>query len=221
MLASVHDFLSKNQGLKPQLPFSLTKRAGSTQSTAEKRIEKIFKYAPAAEYLTNDLLHRKAKKWNEQPSSFFVQFEEPLGCDTNDPQQFLIVCCLQLELSHAHARILRRVYSVVLHRLRVNRPRNDNADTIARLIYDKLHESGEQSLDTLVKSVETLIQAGSRYENIVKTLGIGSLFVLGTAIPQTTWVSASNQSAILTILQMGELVTKERDSFRQGDEILG
>lgn len=195
LLASVHDFLSQNEGLKPQLPFSLTKRAGSTQSTAEKRIEKIFEYNPTTEYPTIDLLNRKAKKWNEQPLSFFVLFEEPLDCDTNDPQQHLILCCLQLQESDAHSRILRRIYSLVLYRLRANRPRNDDVETIARLIYDKLHKNGQEDLKALTRSIERMIQAGSRYENIVRSLGIGSLLVLGTTIPQTMWVSASNQNA--------------------------
>lgn len=195
LLTSVHDFLSKNQGLKPQLPFSLTKRASSTQSTAEKRIEKIFDYNPTTEYPTIDLLNRKAKKWNEQPLSFFARFEEPLDCDTNDPQQHLILCCLQLQESDAHSRILRRVYSLVLYRLRANRPRNDDVETIAQLIYDKLQKNGQEDLKALTKSIERMIQAGSRYENIVRSLGIGSLVVLGTTIPQTMWVSASKQNA--------------------------
>jgi hypothetical protein len=72
LLASVHNFLLKNQGLKPQLPFSLIKRVGLTQSTAKKRIEKIFDYNPTTKYPTVDLLNYKAKKWNEQPLSFFV-----------------------------------------------------------------------------------------------------------------------------------------------------
>lgn len=181
LLASVHDFLSKNQELKPQLPFSLTKKEGSTQR-AEKRIAKIFQYDPD-EYNTKSLLHLKFEEWEKQPSSSFVQLKEPLGYDTNDSQRLVIALCLQLGQSDAHSHILRRIYSFVLDRLRANRPRSDDAETIAGSIYDQLHKDGRGSLKDLTDSIENMIQAGSRYKNISEKLGIGSLFILGTDIP--------------------------------------
>ena len=101
----------------------------------------------------------------------------------------------QLQESNAHSRILRRIYSLVLYRLRANRPQNDDVETIAQLIYNKLHKDRQEDLKGLTKSIDCIIQASSRYENIVRSLGIRSLVVLGTTIPQTMWVSASNQNA--------------------------
>lgn len=176
--------LSQNKHLTTRLSFTLKKREASPSPSKEsvKRTAKIFTYDPK-EYNTTVLLRNNWQRWDEQPSSFFLQFQGHQSIKLEDPQYRVIFACLQLEQSDAHSSILRRFYCVVLHRLRTNQPKNEDAKTIAQSLYDALHPSHsrtqQEALEGLINSVESLVQAGSRYDNIAKKLGIGSLFLLG------------------------------------------
>lgn len=45
------------------------------------------------------------------------------------------------------------------------------------------------TVDKLARKVKAMISAGSYYKNIEKTLGIGSVLVLGRDSPETTFVT--------------------------------
>ena len=190
LLTLVHGVLSNNKQLIPRLPFTLEERAYSSPSSGpenatslegERRIAKIFDYNPD-EYDTKTLLNRNFKTWTERPSQFLVQ-HQAWPCATHDPQYVVIIQCLRLQQTDAHSHILRRLYCVVLHRLRKNQCKNDNANTIAQSLCESLYPDEEwHDKQALTDSIEILIQAGSRYEHIASHLGIGSLFVLGSDI---------------------------------------
>lgn len=82
-----------------------------------------------------------------------------------------------MEENGAHAAILRRIYCYVLGGLR-EKHLSSSAESIGKSLHN-----GEGNLEELIKAVAKLIEAGSRYRNIANKLGVGSLFVLGTAIP--------------------------------------
>ncbi|KAH6696532.1 hypothetical protein BKA61DRAFT_249598 [Leptodontidium sp. MPI-SDFR-AT-0119] len=187
ILTLVYDLVASKH-LTAQLPFTL-KRRKSSSTDAEKRTAKIFTYNPN-EYNINVLLKNNWKKWEEEPSSFWIQLQGHQSFKPNNPLHLIIFACLQLEQTDAHSRILRRFYTLVLYRLRDSQPVNEDAESIAQLLHDFLHpdQSGSQeTLQALVDSVAGLIQAGSRYHNIAERLGVGSLFLLGEDIARTTW----------------------------------
>ncbi|CZT07727.1 uncharacterized protein RCO7_11217 [Rhynchosporium graminicola] len=187
ILALVHEFVTRKR-LTAQLPFIL-KRRKSLSTNAEKRTAKIFTYDPN-EYNINVLLKNNSKKWEEEPSSFWIQHQGHQSFESDNPLHLIIFACLQLEQTDAHTRILRRFYTLVLYRLRESQPVNEDAESIAQLLHDFLHADqcgGHETLQTLVDSVAGLIQAGSRYHNIAERLGVGSLFLLGEDVARTTW----------------------------------
>jgi len=179
--------LVESKELKGQLPFILTVKK-SSQLESERRTSKIFTY-DRCEYATTALLDDNWKRWDEDPLSFWVQFQGHEISTFDDPQYQVLSACLRVEKSDAHSRILRRFYTVILYRIRASRPQNDNAETIAGVFHDLLHpnDSGsEETLRALTDSVKDIIQAGARYDNIAHRLGIGSLFLLGQQIARTT-----------------------------------
>ncbi|CZT13549.1 uncharacterized protein RAG0_17039 [Rhynchosporium agropyri] len=187
ILALVYEFVTRKR-LTAQLPFTL-KRRKSLSTNAEKRTAKIFTYDPN-EYNINVLLKNNWKKWEEEPSSFWIQLHGHQSFKSDNPLHLIIFACLQLEQTDAHTRILRRFYTLVLYRLRDSQPMNEDAESIAQLFHDFLHPDqcgGQETLQALVDSVAGLIQAGSRYHNIAERLGLGSLFLLGEDIARTTW----------------------------------
>jgi hypothetical protein len=185
ILTTVYD-LARSKKLTAQLPFTLTKRKATTE--AEKRTAKIFTYDPD-EYNTQVLLETKSRKWKNEPSSFWIQFQEHQSFKFDNPQHRVIFACLQLEQTDAHVRILRRFYCVVLYQLREGQAQNEEADAIGQSLHAFLHPKGsgnKATVQALIDSIGNLIQAGSRYHNIAKRLGVGSLFLLGQEIARTT-----------------------------------
>jgi hypothetical protein len=189
-----------------RLQFKLEKKPSPPPTTVSKeqcrrRLASLFTYDPddQADYPTRALLQKYFDRWTEQPSSFWVQLPQDLGFQSTDPQRIVVVAALQVGQSSAHSAILRRFYSIVLHRLRANRPRSDDSQTIARSIYEFLHPAIPQpdlkDLYDLTTSVERLVQAGSRYNNIAKNLGIGSLFLLGEVVGKSVSVSTLSLNA--------------------------
>ncbi|KAH8674363.1 hypothetical protein BGZ60DRAFT_269657 [Tricladium varicosporioides] len=186
ILALVYELVTSKH-LTAQLPFTL-KRKETSSTDAEKRIAKIFAYESGE--CTKVLLKDKWKKWDEEPASFWVQPQGYQGFQSNNPQHLIVFACLQLEQTDAHSRILRRLYTIALYRLRQSQPVNEEAEAIAQLLHDFLHPDqlgGQETLQALIDLVESLIQAGSRYHNIAQRLGIGSLLFLGQDIARTTW----------------------------------
>ncbi|KAF7870607.1 hypothetical protein EAF04_004351 [Stromatinia cepivora] len=188
LLSTVHDYVQSNKQLKIQLSFTLRRRPERPEKESSQRTAKIFQYNPD-EYNTKTLLQNNIQIWNEDPALFWTQFQGRQQCISSNPQHFIVFACLQLEFSNAHSSILRRFYCIVLARLRATQSANDNAETIARSLYTALNSKSqsEHKLDTLIDAVECLIKAGSRYENIAGTLGIGSLFLLGQDIGRLVW----------------------------------
>lgn len=179
-------FLSKNELLASRLPFTLKKRTLPLPE-GERRIAKIYEFDPA-EYHTRTLLKLNIGKWAAQPSSF-TQRQEQLVYNGTDPEHTIVFESLQLQQSDAHSCILRRFQSVALYRQRARQSRNDDTGTIARTLFPLIHlgqtpEDGQEFQD-LINAIETLIQAGPRYDNIAKRLGLGSLFLLGDVIPNS------------------------------------
>ncbi len=175
---------------------------GSTQ--CRKRVAALYRYDPddPAEYHTKTLLNDNFDRWKEQPASFWLQLPQN-PCETsNDPQCFVILAALKVGQSSAHSFILRRFYCVVLHQLRAAQPQGNDSETIARSIYSFVHPGISQpdanGLHDLTKNVEGLVQAGSRYVNIAKRLGMGSLFLLG----ELRTMSVSSLQLIITLLTM-------------------
>ena len=190
LLSLVHGLVSQNVQLTAQLSFTVKKRvAPSSEKESTRRTAKIFKYNPN-EYNTRTLLKNNIQRWNENPSSFWIQFQGQQYYRSRDPQRLIVFACLQLGKSDAHSCILRRFYCVVLNRLRATSCACDDATTIADSMYDALHHGepklrSRKDLDDLIDAVESQIQAGSRYENIASRLGIGSLFLLGQDISRS------------------------------------
>ncbi|KAJ8067029.1 hypothetical protein OCU04_004409 [Sclerotinia nivalis] len=232
-LTLLYDFISSNKHLVPQLPFTLQKRTSSLPRTLserpkpsgtlserpkpsgvekEKRIAKIYDYDPT-DYNVRTLLHNHFEIWDKQPWSFFGYKQAQLNCDVIDPQSTIILNCLQLQQLEAHSRILRRFHCVALHRCRAIRHQNDDAKTIARAIFplyhsDKPLEEADDDLQVLTNSIETLIQAGPRYENIAKKLGFGSLFLLGDVVPTSVWERSLPKKGPLFEQAMTHLIDK-------------
>ncbi|EDN92201.1 predicted protein [Sclerotinia sclerotiorum 1980 UF-70] len=48
-------------------------------------------------------------------------------------------------------------------------------------------EEADDDMQSLITTIEILIQAGPRYENIAKKLGLGSLFLLGDTVSISVW----------------------------------
>jgi len=180
---------------KPSPPIS-TVPENQASLQCRGRLATLFRYDPAdpADYPTRVLLQGHFEQWTEQPSSFWLQMPQDLYYTSTDPQYVVIVAALRVGQLSAHAAILRRFYSILLHRLRTNRPGSDDARTIAQSIYNFLHPATYQpnvkDLEDLTTSVKSLVQAGSRYVNIAKKLGMGSLFLLGEVIGRSMSVSA-------------------------------
>ncbi|KFY65520.1 hypothetical protein V496_02519 [Pseudogymnoascus sp. VKM F-4515 (FW-2607)] len=178
----------KSKELQTQLPFTLRAKK-SSNSESKSRTAKIFTYDPY-EYNTTALLREHWEDWDKNPSLFWVQLQGHQAYKFDNPQYVVLVACLQLGKSDAHSRILHRYYTIVLYRLRKGQSENDDAQTIAEVLHNLLHpnQSGtEKTLKALTESITSLIQAGSRYDNIARNLGIGSLFVLGEEIARSTW----------------------------------
>ncbi|KFY68566.1 hypothetical protein V496_00981 [Pseudogymnoascus sp. VKM F-4515 (FW-2607)] len=193
-LRQLDTLLSTNERLASQLPFTLNKRKLNPKTLeGEQRIAKIFEFDPT-EYHTQTLLKLNIKKWAEQPSSF-TQLQKQLVYNRKIPAYEIIFESLQLQQSDAHSCILRRFQSVALYRQRERQARNDNAKTIASALFPLIHppEDGDDlpedgnNLQDLSNTIETLIQAGPRYDSIGKRLCLGSLFLLGDAIPNNIW----------------------------------
>ncbi|ESZ94036.1 hypothetical protein SBOR_5562 [Sclerotinia borealis F-4128] len=96
-----------------------------------------------------------------------------------------------LEAEKRIAKIYK-FYCVALHRCRAIRRQSDDAKTVARKIFPIYHpgrslEEAGDDMQSLIKTIEILIQAGPRYENIAKKLGFGSLFLLGDTVPANVW----------------------------------
>ncbi|KAG4412865.1 hypothetical protein IFR04_014001 [Cadophora malorum] len=208
ILALVYELVTSKH-LTAQLPFTLNRRK-SLSTDAQKRTAKIFTYDPN-EYNINALLKNNFKKWEEEPSSFWIQLQGHQSFKSNDPLHLIIFACLQLEQKDAHSRILRRFYTLVLYRLRESQPVNEDAESIAQLLHDFLHpdqSGGQETLQALVDSVAGLIQAGSRYHNIAERLGVGSLFLLGEDVARTTWERWLPKEGVLFEQAMDYLTAK-------------
>ena len=189
----LYEFLSRNKQLIPLLPLSIQKRTSPEPGPPERdsRTARIYDYNPY-EFSTQFLLAREYHQWVEQPSSFFVLQEQRPCYGEIDSQYGLILDCLNLKQVDAHSRILRRFYSIGISRLRSVRRNGgdgDDADapTIARAIFPFVYPNTSPEghlLNALADEIQTLIQAGPRYENIALRLGcLGSLFLLGNDIP--------------------------------------
>jgi hypothetical protein len=177
-----YDFLSQCEQ-KSDLSFRPTKRSSLHD---HERTAKISQWDPK-EAVTKTLLDSKFDEWSQTPSRFFSQPFHSLNYNTNNTQNIIVIIWLQATENIAHSRIIRRIYSVVLHRQRACRHKNDDAGTIALSISQLLHR--EHDLPVLTSSVESMIRAGSSDNNIAEAVGMGSLFVLGTDIPDSTYVS--------------------------------
>ncbi|KFY80518.1 hypothetical protein V499_00642 [Pseudogymnoascus sp. VKM F-103] len=193
-LGQLDRLLSTNERLASQLPFTLNKRKLNPKPPeGEQRIAKIFEFDPT-EYHTQTLLKLNIKKWAAQPSSF-TQLQKQQVYSRKNPAYEIIFESLQLQQSDAHSCILRRFQSVALYRQRERQARNDDAKTIASALFPLIHplEDGDDlpedgnNLQHLSNTIETLIQAGPRYDSIGKRLCLGSLFLLGDAIPNNIW----------------------------------
>ncbi|OAF55528.1 hypothetical protein VC83_07597 [Pseudogymnoascus destructans] len=193
-LGQLDRLLSTNERLASQLPFTLNKRKLNPKPPeGEQRIAKIFEFDPT-EYHTRTLLKLNIKKWAAQPSSF-TQLQKQLVYSRKNPAYEIIFESLQLQQSDAHSCILRRFQSVALYRQRERQARNDDAKTIASALFPLIHppEDGDDppedgnNMQDLSNTIETLIQAGPRYDSIGKRLCLGSLFLLGDAIPNNIW----------------------------------
>jgi hypothetical protein len=206
MLSRVYRIVSGSEQLMTRLQFKLEKKLSPSPTTVSKnqcgrRLASLFRYDPVdpADHPTRALLQDYFEQWTEQPSSFWAQLPQDLGYHSTDPQRIVVVAALQLEQSSAHSVILRRFYSIVLHRLRANRPGNEDSEIIARSVYEFLHpgtsQPGVKDLYDLTTSVESLVQAGSRYVNIARKLGIGSLFLLGKVVGKSVSVSTLSLKA--------------------------
>ncbi|OBT38933.1 hypothetical protein VE00_10561 [Pseudogymnoascus sp. WSF 3629] len=189
-LTQLDVFLSSNEVLASRLPFKLKKREVNPKPPeGETRIAKIYEFDPT-EYHTRTLLKLNIEKWTAQPSSF-TQRQEQLVYNETDPEYTIIFESLRLQQLDAHSCILRRFQSVALYRQRARQSRKDDAETISRALFPLIHplqspEDG-QELQDLMDAIETLIQAGPRYDNIAKRLGLGSLFLLGDVISNNIW----------------------------------
>lgn len=185
--------LSRNKNLLPQLHFKVEKKTASEDtapSECEKRLVALFNYDPTdlkitTNYYTRAVLDSNFRIWMEQPSLFWGNFQQDFHLPSN-PEYLIIVSCLKLNRLDAHTTILRRLYCIVLHRLRASRNKVTDAETIARSIHDLFHPAGTplngSELGVLTNDVRTLVDAGSRYSGIAEVLGIGSLFFLGQVV---------------------------------------
>ncbi|KAF7867157.1 hypothetical protein EAF04_005241 [Stromatinia cepivora] len=187
LLSSIHAYIESHKQLKTQLSFTLK---GKSVKESYQRTAKIFQYSPN-EYNTRILLQNNTQKWNEDPASFWIQPGEQRQQQyiSTNPQYLIIFACLQLGFSDAHSSILRRFYCIVLVRLRATQYINDDAKTIAQSLYTTLNSQSQpiQNQNTFIDTVQGLIKAGSRYENIAARLGIGSLFLLGQDTGRLVW----------------------------------
>ncbi len=169
-----------NKKLQKQLDFVLIKKKSETKS----RLSQLDSY-DECKYATA-LLANNWKRWDEDPLSFWIQFQGHEPSTFHGPQYDVVSACLQLENeADAHSRILRRFYTVVLHQIRASHSENDDAKTISEVLHSfRRNKSGSQeNFNSFVKS---MIEAGSRYHNIALRLGLGSLFLLGQGIARTT-----------------------------------
>ena len=78
--------------------------------------------------------------------------------------------------------MVSRGYCVLLDELRSKRVCSSLEDTVS-ILYPVW--SSKFKFEELVRAVRAMFTAGSRYNNIEKTLGPGSWLVLGKIIPET------------------------------------
>lgn len=128
------------------------------------------------DYNTNKLIESNSRIWSENPSSFYAQGigRDPL--QTEDGQCRIIHLILHLVVSDAHSHALRRIYSVVLHRIRASYPRNRSPEDIARSMY------GDNCGADVVAEITAIMVAGPIYTTLGTSKGFGILLFLGTKI---------------------------------------
>ena len=154
-------------------------------SQAENRVSKIFLFK-GLEYSTQVLLENRSKRWESDPSLFWSSNQEYKPGNFENPQYKVLFACLNLDLEDAHSGILRRFYTLVCHRIRLKESERDSAEAIAKVLYDTYHNDSQRSMfNEFAGKIQDLLRAGSRYNNIASSLGIGSLFCLGQDIPRT------------------------------------
>jgi hypothetical protein len=146
-----------------------------TPSANLTRIADILNY-DFNDYNTNKLIESNSKIWSENPSSFYEQGISSDPLQTKDAQCRIIHLILHLVVSDAHSHALRRIYSVVLHRIRASYPRDRRPEDIARLMY------GDNCDANVVTEIATIMVAGPIYAALGKRKGFGILLFLGTKI---------------------------------------
>lgn len=78
--------------------------------------------------------------------------------------------------------MIRRCSCILLTKLRGQRPSGDTL-TVAQAVY--VYEGQSRSLEDLADTIEYMISAGSRYNNLEKALGVGAALVLGNEFAET------------------------------------
>lgn len=185
----MYDFLSSCKQ-KTNFPFDLTKKRDPPLDPAkdpeQRRRAKLLHWRLDDTICT--LLDSKSKEWSQTPSRFWEGSQFP-SSSLQDPQHVVVLFCLQRAEDVTYARITRRISCLVLSRLRKSRTKNEGAEAIARAIIRFSLPQGD--LKVLTASVRRVIEAGAKYDHIAQRLGIGSLFLLGNDVPDTTFVSSS------------------------------
>ncbi len=170
ILTIIHNRLNEDKALAKGLQFSLQRKS---ERPRQKDWAKTYKYSgPDPE--TTSLLDQFREAWTGEPVSFVVgRFGAPTGY--GHPVVQTVSCCIYINRLDAWSTILRRCYCVILSRLqkRYTIP----AEIVARQIIE--FESQSFEFEDLVHQVEHLQEAGSRYECLQQSLGVGVIFVLG------------------------------------------
>ena len=125
---------------------------------------------------TELLIKSNSTIWSQNPSSFYNKGINSDPLQTKDTQCRIIHLILRLVVSDAHSHALRRIYSVVLHRIRASYPRSRRPEDIARLMY------GDNCAANIVAEISSIMVAGPIYAAIGAQRGFGILLFLGTKI---------------------------------------
>jgi hypothetical protein len=159
------------------VPYRVTEKGQNEKA----RLSKLLRYkGPDSE--TTDLLDHCYILWSVEPSSFWTGSLLP-EVDLLEPQAQIVSRFLQTKRDDAHSRMIRRCSCILLVKLRARHACSSEEETAI-----SLWKLGffHRDLVELKDIVTSMTDAGHRYQHIEKSLGIGSIIVLGKNIAEST-----------------------------------
>lgn len=177
---------TSKKDLRHRLRYKITLK--TNEGTQQQQWSKLFNYQGPDAATQNLLTDSNIEKWTADPETFFdITSVNCVQCFF-DPQDELFRRYLLVQHTDAHACILARVHALAINQLRKSAPRSMGA------IAASLHQSRQfpaYSFESLQHLVKTAIDCGSRYECWHLDHGEGTIFALGTEIPESSFVITS------------------------------